>query len=642
MARKKKSTRSKRLDSNAYDKLDEISKLITRNNFDDADDLLDELETQYARNDAILESRGDFYMAIGDLSEAWWHMYQAVELNSDNMSALSNLIFLSSRLGLLYATVVYIEKYKENSVIMPPALVRQYDEFKKIIADIQGDNPERQGKSINDLMLLDLTSQLTQIHQIDEAEKICRRALKKLPDLVHVHHLWSTILSQKGQLLKAIDHLEKVQPQFPDDQITKIALCDMYFFKGEVEVAEKLCQEILKEPTTTSYETQLRIEMLAVLNKPQDIVDIFEANADPTGKTDIDVNTLHLVATSFALLGDVEQARTLWKNIVEAAPMIVEDNLDDLTKPAYMQNGIAYFEMPFWIPSAWIDMLSVPAKNIAQNKVRIQKLFKKSPWLEHLVKVLFERGNQEGREFALHLCQSNPLPILEPFVTGKAGTDHDRLTGLKIMLDNDMMTRENLPDMWMDGEWEQPELFKYNTTYDAVESYDNKDVQQLIQEIHDVIRAGDFETALDMLDEAGDIDPDNRTLLNYELVAYNQLGMEDYALDVLDEMVDKHPDYYFTRIEQARALIKQDKLDEAKDYLTFEKDYDEPVHISELRVYVVASIEWLIAKKMYHKALTWLNQIQVIAPELHGKLNQYYMQILTDRTMSTLFPFLKD
>lgn len=631
----------KNFDTDAYDKLEKVSKLVKQGIFDEAHDLLMELELDYSRNDEVLESRGHYFAHLGLVNGAWWHMYQAFNINSDNMNALSSLILLCSDLNLPFATLFYIERYEDLSVIMPLSLLRLRDETLELIAEDFADEPTLAGKAVRDQALMDLAQQLLNVGKIEEADKICRRALKKFPNVVGVQHIAAHILVQKGKLPAAIKQTQQIIKSFPNDRTARYMLCKMYYLIGDIESAENLSHGLLDSGIDTPEDLANRIEMLAVLNKTQEIIDLFESSIDPDGEAAIQIDVAHYVATSFALVGNIEQAQKLWRSIEHVAPDIVNENLLDITAVINVKNGFAYFDMPFWIPHAWVDEVSTPASSPAHHKRRVQKLFKQASWLEHLVTVLFEHGNEEGREFALHLCQSNPLPILESFATGTSGTDSHRLNALKIMIDNEMITRDNVPDIWLGGKWQQPELFKYEITYDVNPANTSKQVLQMIERIYALLQEEDWETALNLIEKAREIDPNERTLMNYQKTALEAIELYEEADDILDELFAKHPDYLFAHIDKARQLIDDEELDEAYTYLS--RFQSQPkFHLSEMRAYGLVTLEWFIAKDKLEKALNWSYQLEVIVPDLADMLDEKRTNIITMQMMDKLLPLLTD
>ena len=643
MARQKSKLRKKRknFDSDAYDRLEKVSKLIKQDAFDEADDLLTDLEFDFPHNDEVLESRGVYYLNLGISNGAWWYMYQAVNANSDNMNALSSLIMLCDDLGLPFATLYYIERYEDLSVIMPPSLLRLRDEILEFVGDSIAEEPTLAGKAVRDQALLDLAQQLLTVGEIEEADKMCRRALKKFPDIVGIHHIAAHILVQKGKLPSAIKQTQQIVDSFPDDRTSRYMLCKMYYLKNDIEATEQLSQELLDSGIDTPEDIAKRIEMLATLNKPQEIIDLFESLTDPGDGADIQLNTAHFVATSFALLGNIEQAQQLWRSIEQVAPEIVSENLLEITAIPNVKNGFVYFDMPFWISRVWIDELSTPASSPAHHKRRVQKLFKQAPWLEHLVAVLLERGNEEGREFGLHLCQSNPLPVLESFATGTSGSDRNRLDALKIMIDNDMITRDSLPDMWLGGKWQYPELFKYELDYDAQPRSTSKQVDAMIERIYPLIKDEDWETALNLIEEAREIDPNERTLMNYQRTALEAIDSYEEADDVLDELLEKHPDYLFALVDKARQLIEEEELDEAYVYLSRFQSQS-VFHISEMRIYGMAMLQWLTTSNEIDRALVWSDQLETLVPDLAYTLGGMRADMMTMYMMEKLFPLLTE
>ena len=634
MAKKKNKSGSsgkKYLSDKAYDTLQEISDLLEKDNFDTAYALLEPLLHKYPTNNEVWEERAHFYMVVGDVSEAWWSAYRALQYNRSNMQVLTNIIYLSADFYLQWATQYYIELYAENAVFLPPQFIRMKEGFDKLNEDFYEKNPDARGKKLADLALIDIARQLTSCAQIDEAMTVCRRAQKLFPNSPQVRQIMSILLMSQGKLDKAIDYLEETAPQFPDDIITLHLLSQFYHLYGNVASSEKIYQDLkLSQPKDVPEYVQ-RIQLLAVLHKLDDMLAIYQAYLAEYPDINIPNGILHFVATATALSGDIQKAKKMWKEMQDIG--IATENLRDLDLHPSQQKGITYFELSFIMPPIWLEILSQSAKSSAQIKQRIDKIIKQSPYFEHLISILLQWGDAESREFATYISTYYPLPMVRDFALGTKGSDLQRLSALSSLIKQGSVSVDDLPEIMINGQLQQPELFKFKINYESTPEDLPKHIQRKIETCFNLLSDGDWDDAYDLIVELRETMPDNRTLMNFEVMALKGLEEYDEADEVLDEMVEKFPDYHFTRMDKARRLIKDKQYDEAQKWI-------EPVetrkefHHSELRSYAITKIEWFMAHNEMDAARNWLHQLEALFPEFSDSLTTYHSKLSINSLLS--------
>ena len=637
MSRKKKkpTQRRKNLTDATYDQLQKISDLIESGDFDQAHDLLEPLEKKFPANDEIWEERAHFYWAIGDINEAWWSSYRALQLDPYNMQVLTNLMYLSAEAHLSWATLYYFERYEENSVFPPPQLVRLKESLEELTQDLYEKYPETRDKKLSDLALIDIGIHLTNLNKLDEAMKVSQRVLKIFPTLAHVRQSMSVLLMLQGKLDKAIDYTQESVSQYPNDTIAPYLLSQFHYLIGNSETAQELCLEIMSDPPVDVAEYSQRFQLLAILDQADDILKTYELFLRDHKQGDLTPDTLHFVATAMALKGEIKKAKALWTEIKPNSSLIVSQNLEDIDLPISQQNGIAYFELEFLVPPIWIDLVSQPAKNNAQMKRRIDKLFKDAPWFENLIRFLFLRGDSESREFALFICGHHPLPILHDFAIGTKGTDAHRLRALFLLMRHEMISQDSLPEILMNGEWQIPELFKYKITYESTPDDLPKHIQRKIERCHELVSARDWYAALDLIEDTRELVPDSRALMNFEITVLKAIDEKDEAELLLEELIEKHPNYLFARMDKARSLIEQKKYDEVGQWIEPIESRSE-FHYSELRAYAITKIEWFIAQKENDMALDWLHQLEAIFPESADDFQTYHRRLSVNRLLSSV------
>lgn len=634
MAKKNKKSgaqRRKKLSDNVYETLQTISDLIEKDDFDNAYNLLAPLERKYPMNDEIWEERAHFFTNLGEISEAWWSAYRALQLNSENRRVLTNIIYLSTQLMLPWATQYYIEQYMTYAVFMPPQLAKIREDFDELNEIQNHQNPETKGKKLAELALIDFARQLANHSQITEAMTVCLRALKIFPNLRELQQIMSVLLMSQGKLDKAIDYLEEKLSENPNDVLNAHLLSQFYYMFGDVDKAEKIYDDLKLTPPSTIPEYIQRFQLLAMLDKTDEILPIYQAYLVDHPESDLPDGIFHFVVVATALSGNTKDAKKMWKGMVDTS--IAIENLNDLNLPISQQKGVSYFELSYIMPVLWIDLLSQPAKTEAQIKQRIDKLFKDGPWIENLINILLQRGDEESHEFVHYICTHRSIPSLYDYATGTKGSDMQRLSVLKLLIKHGEVTHDNLPEIMINGDYQIPELFRYKINYEPTLEDVPKHIQNKLNLCYELLSLREWYDAIDLIQETRTLLPDSRTLMNYEVTALRGLGEHTESDEILDDMVKKFPDYHFTRMDKARRLIDEKQFDEAQEWIAPVEATTE-FHISELRIYAITKIEWFIARGENDMARNWLHQLEAIAPHMAEELIRYHSKLSVKDIMS--------
>ena len=111
---------------------------------------------------------------------------------------------------------------------------------------------------------------------------------------------------------------------------------------------------------------------------------------------------------------------------------------------------------------------------------------------------------------------------------------------------------------------------------------------------------------------------------NYLAAAYRSSNNHQKAVEVNDELLQKHPNYLFGALQKAEALLENDQLDEVPDFLGddlhIHKLYPDrdTFHIGEVSKYYSVAVQYLLKMGRVEEAklrLDYLTKIEPDAPE---------------------------
>jgi hypothetical protein len=131
----------------------------------------------------------------------------------------------------------------------------------------------------------------------------------------------------------------------------------------------------------------------------------------------------------------------------------------------------------------------------------------------------------------------------------------------------------------------------------------------------------DFAPHLDLLNAAVAEFPQVPRLWNLLYIAYTHAGRDADAECVLWETLERHPDYFFARINQATLLISEGRHDEVEAALGGDLDLQrlvggrKQVHYTEVRCYFLMMLEYHLARKALLDAASTLDILEGMNPD---------------------------
>jgi tetratricopeptide (TPR) repeat protein len=268
-----------------------------------------------------------------------------------------------------------------------------------------------------------------------------------------------------------------------------------------------------------------------------------------------------------------------------------------------------------------------------------QRYLQQHPEMKRLAPILLEQGDLQGRELVMRLAESSEdselLSALKSFALGQHGPDAMRHQALQVVSEAGLLPPGPVR-MWLGGEWQEIIPLVFEIYEEPVERDYPKQVQDWMQEAYEALQEGEAKKAEQLLGQALAVTPDDPSILNNLGAAYARQGRNAEAIQIIHQLYEQHPDYFFGVIGMANLYLKDKKLEEAETLLK-PLLLQRRLHISEFRALAVCQIQLSLARKRSEGADRWLEiwtDIEPDAPDLRyweGKLRLHRLKNMSLR-----------
>ncbi|MCA9174920.1 MAG: tetratricopeptide repeat protein [Planctomycetales bacterium] len=396
----------------------------------------------------------------------------------------------------------------------------------------------------------------------------CEALIAKAPNFVSARNNLAVALFQAGRVVDAVAVVEETRRLRPENRFAESILGKLYFLTGRHDEAHQLVDQILVNPPTQQDALIATLEMLAILGRDEDVVQLAESAAEQDRFDGYcEAMRLHYLAYGKCRLGDKESAKALWKQCVKLNSQVGEarENLADLK--AGEGNAPWAASLAKWIPTA--------TRQAVLDELRGKKnpILDRFPAVAALIPALLDRGDAQGREVAMRLAMTDATPpmleALSAFAFGGRGTDDVRFQALQFLHQRKVIDA-GPHRICIGGEWKEIRLLAAEITNEPLPSDSSPRVQELIEKSVYALQANDFNTAEAALLEALAESPDD-CVANYNLCSVwirrdGSKGMRE-AIPRIEQLHEKHPDYPFASIALAQFAAQKGKFQQAHELL---------------------------------------------------------------------------
>jgi len=168
--------------------------------------------------------------------------------------------------------------------------------------------------------------------------------------------------------------------------------------------------------------------------------------------------------------------------------------------------------------------------------------------------------------------------------------------------------------LWMKGEWQEILLLGFEIFTEAEGERMPLRAERLVVDAMEEIKFGNAAKGERLIKQAIEIAPNHPTLLNNLAAAYGRQGKVTECRNLIAEIRQKFPDYFFGITNEAMTLARDGKPDEAEE-LVKPLLRNKRLHITEYAALCGAQIEIALARKNREAAQSWIQMWESADPD---------------------------
>jgi tetratricopeptide (TPR) repeat protein len=657
VARKKKKDRSKQKKrqhggpspSGLDRRLAEVDSFLRRRQWDEALTLLEELDHHYPNRPEVLLPLAEVTYELNDHKvhlEVCEHLHRLVPGNADITLMLGGAYLLNGRQVLALNTFRrYLQRWPDHD---------RAEEARQTAASLEADldallaTAGLTGEDARQVAgLHEETLSLLEQGKYARARQVAEQLLKLRPQFAPALNNIGESWLREGRLDQAVAAARRVLGFDPDNFHALANLARYLFLSGRPEEARQTAERLRAVQSDQEDVWVKKAEAFAYLGDDRAVLEALHGY-EQSGKEMFPANVgllYHLAAVATCRQGREDEARRLWGRALREAPTLdlARDNLEDLDGPVGERHAPWSFGLPYWLPLPLFEALSAHVQRATRRgkedavTAEVRRFLEAHPAVAAVVPALLDRGDPDGREFAVRLAVMAETPdllaALRDFALGQRGPD-----GLRIEAANAAARAGLLPTgptrLWIQGRWQEMLLLGWELHREAVLPHPPR-VEQLAREGMEALYGDDAERAEELFRQALQQAPDSPDLLNNLATAYKLQGREAEGNALIHQIHERHPGYLFARANIALEHIQNGELDRARELLQplLER---KRLHYSELAALLGAEIELCLAQGNRDAARTWLEMWESVDPD-HPALAQARERLRPPGWMGRLF-----
>lgn len=460
-------------------------------------------------------------------------------------------------------------------------------------------------------------------------EQVCRvgeELLRHRSDFAPAFNNMSEAFFRLGRLDRAVATTRRLLEVEPNNFHALANLTRFLYLSGNHAEAQENAQKLREIVPSGSDAWTKKAETLSCLGDDQGVLDALRGAEQDVRVPSAPVTALlyHLAAASAYRLGKEDEARRYWCNVIKKEPgfSLARDNLKDLDQPVGKRHAPWAFDFNNWISDTtvreWMKRLEPVASKKSDEAVtrNARRFLQDHPEIAGLVPVLLERGDPMGREFAMRIAQFAETPAmlaaLRDFAFSKNGPDDLRAQAAQAV-EHAGLVPSGEARLWLEGEWREMLLMSFELTSEPTRTH-SPAVEKLAVEAMQALRSNDGLRAEQQLRQALALSPDAPDLLNNLAMAYRIMGRDKEGDALVREIHEKHPDYFFGRVNMCHMLVLEGKREEAREMLrpllTRRR-----LHTTEYSSLCIAEIDLFLADGKPEAARSWFQMWEQADPD---------------------------
>ncbi len=609
-----------------------VERFLAQQQWQKAEDLLRELEERFPNRQEVLSARVNFCYQLGDIKayeKAAEKLLAVDPKNKDAMLGLAGAYMNNTRpLMAMGAFQEFLKVYPndERAKEVKQTVFTIENTLDKLIKEmgLSGEN----GRSL--ALLHEQAMSALEGGELQKARQLEEQILLSKPDFAPANNNISLSYWAENNTPKAIETAQNVLDKDPDNFHALSNLGRFLVLNGQMEEALQVGEK-LKLVEHESEDLPIKqAEALSYLGDNSGVIAIYE-NTDPKNYIPL---LQHLAAVAYVNQGEAKKAVQIWQEILQESPgyELAQQNLANHKKLPSQRHPAWAFPVTNWITSAMVtELLELFQQKDKTDSDKAQVYLQKHPELVKLIPILLERGDPSARQFVLYLASMAKTPeileILKDFALSDKGPDSMRQEAAQLASEAGLIPAGEVR-MWLQGSWQEVLLLGMEIHDEPTQNHGSK-VNKALGEAITCLKADEFKEAESILKECLEKEPNAADLMFNLSVAYEQQGREKEALDLVEQIIEQHPDYAFARIDLARRHMKEKDYDAAGKLLKSMLQW-KSFHYQEFSLYCQTQIEFFLAQNEKGSARSWLGMWQRVEPD-HPNI-PYWQQKLSSST----------
>ena len=624
--------------------LDKAHYLLDRKRWDEAINILEDLDRRFPEQPHILAMLMEVYFSLQKMEDYERACEQLVILEPNDPDLALSLAgaYLSNGRPALA-----LKEFQKFLNIWPDH--ESTEDARVITAQLESSLEKKisgwkipRDKAIALVVELEQMGQCLERGQYPRGIALGEAIVKQFPFFTPVYKNLSQIFWMEGQVSKAINLMCNILENDPDNISALSELTRYYVLTGSIEQARRSSEKLKRFLPDTLDEAIKIAEALSYLGDDLGVLEIMhtiEKRGEVVNPGSEGALLMHLAAVSFYRTGKEDEARRHWKEALQLSPdfNLAAGNLEDLNKKVGERHAPWTYTINYWIPNKIIEELyrwispQFPQEKNARVRGNIHRFLKEHKEIISIAPLMLERGDAMCREFVLGLVRlvenGDILKATRDFALERQGPDNVRWEAAKIATNAGLLPTGIIP-FWSNGHWTDILLMSIEIDDKNVRKH-GKQVEMLLQSALEALHINGGKKAEELLQEALEIEPNEVDLLNNLAMTYQLQGRLDEAYTMVRQIHTRHPDYLLGRTSLAMIYIQEGDLERAEEILEPLRWLKQMNH-SEFDAFCVTYIELFLAKKKKEMAKSWFEMWKSVNPE-NSKLERYRFRF--DRSM---------
>jgi len=615
----------------ASDAMERADELIARGDLRKAADVLEDFDNRRPSQREVLHRLVDVYNDLHDYARYCRTAQRLIDLDPDipplQLMLASGYLSGDRHASALVAFRHFVERWPDDPMAegARETIEELESVFDKILPDLPFPASDRLAlAALHEQVLVDLAC-----GDYPEAIRRGERLMERAPDFIPVIYNLSAAYFIVGRSDEAIDSSHRVLAREPDNFHALANLARHFFLSGRRDEARSACER-LRSISSDEFDFWCKkAETFSLLGDDRAVIAALEdARRDRRAQRETPQLALlfHLAAVAHAREGNERQARKHWREALETWPAltVAQDNLADAAKPVDQRHGPWAFGIEHWVRQDVVAGLMTAIRPVTSRKdddaisQAARRYVGDHPELLNLLPDLLDRGDEQGRMFALRLATlldtPEALQALREFCLSQRGPDSLRLETLETLHRKEVIAAAEMVRIWIRGQWQEIESLGFEIIEEPMSKPHSPRVEEWCGEGIEALNRHDGPRAEAMFQKCIAVDGEMPDLMNNLAAAYEAQGRNGEATLLIRQVHERWPDYFFGCLGMARIAVRDGDFQKAETYLAPLRRRRQ-LHITEFQGLATAYIELFVAKQELDGAETWLAMLKNVCPD---------------------------